>query len=128
MKLDTIKPLAEKKGISLVKLAKDAGTTEATLHRNIRQNKIDAGLLEMIAITLKEPINIFFDTEKEEIEYNSPESLRKKTEEPKIATDNCQDCISKQKEIDALRETLDAKEEILELLRGKRENQSPTGT
>lgn len=51
-----------------------------------------------------------------------------KTGDVDLVSKVCSDCVSKQKEIDALRETLDAKEEVLELLRGKRENQSPTGT
>lgn len=44
--------------------------------------------------------------------------------EPKITTYSCTDCIHKQKEIDALKAALEAKEELLEMYRDKKNNRA----
>ena len=50
------------------------------------------------------------------------EEIKPNISEPEIKTYSCQDCISKQKEIDALQKALEAKEELLQMYRDKKEN------
>ncbi len=63
MNLQRIKDLCDLRHYPLRRLAQDAGTTEATLHRCIRNGKIQAELLENIARTLGVSISTFFDAE-----------------------------------------------------------------
>lgn len=46
----------------------------------------------------------------------------------KVTSYSCPDCISKEKEINALKIALEAKEELLEHYRGKKESPAATGT
>lgn len=61
MNLQLIKKLAEKHEGGLKRLASEIGMSEANLHRCINHNRIQAGDLEMIAITLNADIRLFFD-------------------------------------------------------------------
>lgn len=61
MQLQTIKDYCEKRAGGVKQLAKDAGMSEANLHRCIRLNQIQAGDLEKIARLLNVSVSIFFD-------------------------------------------------------------------
>lgn len=61
MQLQTIKDYCEKRAGGVKQLAKDAGMSEANLHRCIRLNQIQAGDLEKIARLLNVSVSVFFD-------------------------------------------------------------------
>lgn len=62
MNLEIIKKLTENKYPGgLKQLASDIGVSEANLHRCIKNNKIQAGDLEKIAIKLNVDVRVFFD-------------------------------------------------------------------
>lgn len=62
MNLELIRNLTENKYPGgLKKLASDIGVSEANLHRCIKNNKIQAGDLEKIAVRLNVDIRVFFD-------------------------------------------------------------------
>ena len=61
MNLLKIKDLCERKEGGLKRLAEDIGMSEQNLHRCINLNKMQAGDLEKVAITLGVSIGYFFD-------------------------------------------------------------------
>ena len=61
MNLDKIKQIAEKKGISIRKLAEVIEKTEQGLHSAIRNNTLKSIDLEKIAQILEVPISYFFE-------------------------------------------------------------------
>lgn len=126
MNLLVIKTKVEEKRYpgGLKGLAESVGMTEQNLHRCIRENKIQAHNLESISLKLEVPITEFFDEQTTEIrqagrdyvedgkiehkgtEYNGPvtvadEALRAENERLK-------------------EELLEAKQEIIDLLKEKR--------
>lgn len=63
MNLLVIKEIAEKKNVSIRKLADSIEMSEQNLHRCIRINQIQAHLLEKIANILETPVEYFFNSE-----------------------------------------------------------------
>ena len=61
MNLELIKTLAEERRIAFKSLAALIGMSEGNLHRCVRENKIQAGDLEKLAIQLKVNVGVFFD-------------------------------------------------------------------
>ena len=59
--LSKIKVLAEKKNISLERVAKESGITSQGLYKIIRENSTKVETLEKIAKSLQVPISVFFD-------------------------------------------------------------------
>ena len=70
MVLSNIKKIAESKRITIVSVAEEIGMSIANLHRCIRENKIEASVLEKIAHVLDVPMNVFFDDSKNTITQN----------------------------------------------------------
>lgn len=58
------------------------------------------------------------------VQKNKNNMIEDVSENYNIKSYSCPDCISKQKEIDALNIALEAKEELLEFYRGKKESKS----
>jgi transcriptional regulator with XRE-family HTH domain len=61
MNLERIKSLAERQRIPFKTLAAKIGMSEGNLHRCVRENRIQASDLELIAIELQVDVNEFFD-------------------------------------------------------------------
>ena len=61
MNLLKIRDLCERKEGGIKRLAEDIGMSEQNLHRCINLNKMQAGDLEKVAITLNVPVGYFFD-------------------------------------------------------------------
>ncbi len=84
--------------------------------------------LEEVAAILNKPVSYFFVKEEEKpkpISIPGATPVEKQTyfaADPRVVTYSCKDCMSKQKEIDALKQALEAKEELLQMYREKKEN------
>lgn len=61
MDLELIRKLCEKRPGGMSKLASDINMSATNLHRCLRTNKIEAGMLEQVARALKVNIGVFFD-------------------------------------------------------------------
>lgn len=79
MKLYIIKKLCETREGGLTKLAMEIKMSYTNLHRCIRENKIQAQDLEIIAKILEVPISIFFDDEYASINDNQKQIKRNET-------------------------------------------------
>lgn len=122
--LNLIKALAESKNIPITQLAQAVGVSEQQIHLMVRKNSTKIETLEKIARVLNVSVSVFFDEEVTEIrqagrdyvedgkiehkgtEYNGPvtvadEALRAENERLK-------------------EELLEAKQEIIDLLKEKR--------
>ena len=61
MKLLKIKKKSDEMNISIRSLSATIGMSEQNLHKCIRDNRIEAGVLEKIAVALDVPLSYFFD-------------------------------------------------------------------
>lgn len=112
MNLEVIKKLSEKRVGGLKKLATDVGMSEQNLHRCIRNNKIQASDLEMIANLLDVDISIFFDKNKTtitKIEANGERSGA--SQHGNVYLDNSQN--GNQQQIELLKQLLEEKDKQL---------------
>lgn len=111
MNLLTIKEIAEKKNVSIRKLADSIAMSEQNLHRCIKANKIQAHQLEIIANILETPIEYFFnsDTQLPKLGMTVAGNGNKvQNGDGNIMIEN------QAKEIEHLQQLLIAKEEIIE--------------
>jgi hypothetical protein len=97
-------------------LAQQLGIPESTLRNRLERKNLTPDDVEQIAVFYSKPIAYFFDKEEKE----SPDVAQEGNDGYKIKRIECLECIGKQKEIDALKSALDAKDELLEMYRGKK--------
>lgn len=89
----------------------------STFYDKLKRESFTPNEVEKIAEFFKKPIAYFFDKENDTIAHTM--------EGPKVFTEPrlkkvCKECISKQNEIDALKQALEAKEELLQMYREKK--------
>lgn len=111
MNLLVIKEIAEKKNISIRKLADSIEMSEQNLHRCIRINQIQAHQLEIIAKILETPVEYFFNSDLNILKQGmtvAGNGIRVQNGDGNIMIEN------QAKEIEHLQQLLIAKEEIIE--------------
>jgi DNA-binding Xre family transcriptional regulator len=122
MNIIKIKELAEKRVGGLKKLAKDIGMSEANLHRCINGNKIQANVLEKIALIFKVPISYFFeDTPNGNITQTGNGNVGNVIgNSNKVMVSDCENRLEiAEKENEHLRALLDEKERTIQILMNK---------
>lgn len=111
MNLLLIKEIAEKKNISIRKLADSIEMSEQNLHRCIRINQIQAHQLEIIAKILETPVEYFFNSDMNLLKQGmtvAGNGIRVQNGDGNIMNEN------QAKEIEHLQQLLIAKEEIIQ--------------
>jgi hypothetical protein len=93
------------------------GLTQSTFYDKLKRKSFTPNELEKIADYFKRPISYYFDREEPDSVYEEKANYEINRS---VNCTNCPECISKQKEIDALKKALDATEELLEMYRGKK--------
>ncbi len=113
--IDLIENYKNKFDLRQGKMAELCGMANASVYNKWVNKKTDGGkikyFLDFLNNTDQDLHSAFPNRNKAQNIYPTPESKK----------ENSQDCISKQKEIDALRETINAKEELLDLYREKKQ-------
>ncbi|WP_299576598.1 hypothetical protein [uncultured Sunxiuqinia sp.] len=116
------------------KIAELCGMSSPSVYNNYKKGKtqyLRADYLLNFSFNAKISLDRFIDQyiNKKSQPHNTAveplNSLKKPDTQAKIY--NCPDCIAKQREIDALRETLAAKEELLDLYRSLKKDQGKCG-
>lgn len=122
MKLLLIKELSTEKKIPLNKMAEQVGMSEQNLHRSIRNNKIDAGILGKIAHVLGVSVTIFYEEMlvKPNSDTNKSDSDRIKYLEELLE--------NRSREIELLKETIRDKNDIIALLKERDAQTGDTAT
>jgi len=120
MVLSNIKKVAESKRVTIVSVAEEIEMSVANLHRCIRENKIEAGVLEKIAHVLDVPVSVFFD----EIPIKNIGHTTSGNHSPitgDIEIDNCKSELEKSNmRISYLEQIIKDKDKIIELLSNKK--------
>lgn len=86
---------------------------ESTFYDKLKRKSFTPNEIELFADYFKKPIAYYFDKEEN--------SVNESAEKYNVKMIHCTECISKQKEIDALKLALEAKEELLDIYRGKKD-------
>ena len=115
MNLLKIKDLCEHKEGGIKRLAEDIGMSEQNLHRCINLNKMQAGDLEKVAITLSVPISYFFD----EIFVNQSIAQGHGSAVSVYGNVTVGMMADKDKEIEHLKQLLQEKERTIQILMNK---------
>lgn len=110
-----IAQLQKQNKVSNRKISRHLGMSDVGFAKMIENETCTVSTLEAIAGFFNKSVDYFFDREEKEVTVGVDQAT-----EPRITTYSCSDCISKQKEIDALRSALEAKEELLEMYRDKK--------
>lgn len=114
MNLLAIKEIAEKKNVSIRKLADSIEMSEQNLHRCIRINQIQAHQLEIIANILETPVEYFFNSNTQ----LPKQGMTVAGNGNKVQNGDGNVMIENQaKEIEHLQQMLAAKDEIIETQR-----------
>jgi transcriptional regulator with XRE-family HTH domain len=120
MWVEKIKGLAKNRGITIKDLAVRIDMSEANLYKVFKRKSIETKYLQKIADVLSVPISYFFDDnqsdDKKNINVNGVMQIGSKNS-------NNNDSASLEackKELDSLKHRLKDKEEIIELLKGKK--------
>jgi len=108
MNLLVIKEISEKRNIPIVDLANKINMSPQNLHRCIRENKIEASVLEKISYILDVPINTFFN-EKNNYAISGNHQINYGIGTQTIIT-------NEQKEIEYLKQLLEEKERLIQHL------------
>ena len=110
-----IKKIAKRKNITHKQLAEQFKVTDQTMTNYLTgRTKIIADQVPLFAKALRVSIEeLFIDDYFKKVEPG-------KSNEPVYKYYECPECISKQKEIDALKQVIEAKEEALEMYRDKK--------
>lgn len=98
-------------------LIKYIGINQSTFYDKLKRKSFTPNELEKIAEFFNKPISYFFDRDEPDYVHEPKNNYEINRS---VNCTNCPECISKQKEIDALKKALDAKEELLEMYRGKK--------
>lgn len=118
MNYEKLKGLIRKENLSQNKAATAFKMSSPGFSEMMAKQTMKVDTLEIIAKYFNVPVSYFFD----EID-----AVSEPYEKYKIIRNDCQECISKEKQIEALTKALDAKDELLEMYR-KKENFTETGT
>lgn len=116
MNLFEIKNVAIKKQVPIKTLATDINMSDANLHKCIRDNRIEAGDLEKIAMILETPIEIFFD---EAVRISPATTTRLIAAEPRAQYGINRDSTDLTRIIDRLSQMLQKRDEEVEILRNQ---------
>lgn len=128
--LQNIKELSRKKNISLKSIAEQIGVSEQGIHKMIREETMSAVVLEKITRILNVSVCMFFDpdvqcTNFEQYNANAERSIAAK----KIGKVDQRDMLPKKNDnqseleeqvIKLQRELLEAKDEIINLMKGQK--------
>lgn len=90
----------------------------STFYDKLKRESFTPNEVEKIAQFFKKSISYYFD--KNEEQYQVIDYKKEIIEEAPKPTRVCKECLSKQNEIDALKQALEAKEELLQMYREKK--------
>lgn len=112
MDYSKIRVLQSQNRLTAEEMGEILGITGAGFTKMMNNRTCSVLYLEKIAEFFKKQISYFFEQEENYADEPTQKYTIKKIE--------CQECISKQKEIDALKAAIEAKDELLELYRDKK--------
>lgn len=121
---DTIRELAQKKKISLEKLAVTAGMTNPTLHSILNKNDAKISQLESIAAVLNVSPVIFFDESATNPIINQVTGINHGSIKQQVQLSSLSDCRRELEkalmEIEYLKQATAAKDEMIAILRERK--------
>jgi len=125
MDLQKIREISEKRGKTIRTLALEINKSEQNIHRCIRENKISANDLEIIAKVLQVPISIFFsenklsDDQKNIFGDGNQVIVGSKNHNIKSNANSVQELELCKQKIEHLEKELESKNEIINLLKNR---------